>query len=70
MKEWSGKIIAVLIGALISLSALVATFAATSVSEADVVKMITLESPYVQDRSLILYRLEQIENKLDRLLEQ
>ena len=63
------KITGVLIGALISFVVLFVTVAATFPTESAVSKMISLESPYVKDRSLILYRLEQIEKKLDKLIE-
>lgn len=55
--------------ALGSLLVLVATMGATFPTRTAVSKQISLESPYVKDQSLILYRLEQIEKKLDRLLE-
>ncbi len=64
MKDWSGKLACTLLGCVISLLAL----GATAVSKDEVSSQISLESPYVQDRSLLLYRLKQIEIKLDRLL--
>lgn len=70
MKDWTGRIISVLVGSVLSLLVLLATLGATFPTRVDVSKQISLESPYVKDRSLILYRLEQIEKKLDRLLEQ
>ena len=63
------KVAGALIGALLSFAVLFVTVAATFPTGSAVSKMISLESPYVRDRSLILYRLEQIEKKLDKLLE-
>lgn len=68
MKDWTGRIIGVLVGGLLSLMVLLATLGATFPTRASVSEMIQKESPYVQDRSLILHRLEQIEKKLDQLL--
>ena len=51
-----------------SLLVLVATLGATFPTKGAISKMIALESPYVQDQSLILYRLGEIEKKLDLLL--
>lgn len=63
----SGKIIAVVLS-LSSLLVLAATVGATFPTKEAVSKMIAQESPYAQDQSLILYRLEQIEKKVDLLL--
>ena len=68
MRDMWGKIAATLAGFVVSLVVLLATMGATFTTEANVSKQVKLESPYVQDRSLILYRLEQIEKKLDDLL--
>lgn len=68
MKDWGGRITATLVGFVASLLILVATMGATFTTEGAVSRQVKLESPYVQDRSLILYRLEQIEKKLDDLL--
>lgn len=69
MKDWGSRLLAMLAGCVISLVVLIATLGATFPTKETVSKMIELESPYVKDQSLILYRLEQIEGKLDRLLE-
>ena len=69
MKDAGGRILATLVGCIVSLLVMVATLGAAP-SKADISKMIQLEAPYVADRSLILYRLEQIEKKLDLLLTQ
>ncbi len=69
MKDWSPKLLCTLAGCLVSLLVLTATMGATFQTEADVSYQIATESPYVKDQSLILYRLEQIEKKLDLLLE-
>lgn len=68
MKNYGGRILATLIGVVLSLIVLLATLGATFPTKAEVSRMIQIESPYVKDESLILYRLEQIEEKLDRLL--
>ena len=68
MKDWSGKLVTVLVGSFLSLLVLLSTMGATFQTEEAVSKQIKLESPYVQDRSLILYRLEQIEKKQDEIL--
>jgi hypothetical protein len=60
----------ILVGGLLSLALLYVTIAASFPSRAAVSQMIEVESPYVQDRNLILHRLDQIEGKIDRLLEQ
>ena len=70
MKEWSGKVVTVLVGSILSLLVLLCTMGAAFQTEEAVSKQIVLESPYTKDRSLILYRLEQIEKKLDRLLQE
>ena len=69
MKDWGGRLLATLVGGIISLLVLVSTLGATFPTKEAVSKMIVQESPYVRDQSLILYRLEQIEKKLDKLLE-
>ncbi len=69
MKDLSGKLLATLIGSMLSLLVLAATMGATFPTKGAVSKMISLESPYVKEQSLILYRLERIEEKLDLLLE-
>ncbi len=69
MKNWGGKLFCTLAGCLVSLLVLTATMGATFQTETDVSLQIATESPYVKDQSLILYRLEQIEKKLDILLE-
>lgn len=69
MKDWGGKLSATLVGCVLSLLVLVTTMGATFPTKDAVSKMIVQESPYVRDQSLILYRLEQIERKLDKLLE-
>jgi hypothetical protein len=68
MKDWGGRLLATLVGFVFSLLLLIATIGASSPSRAEVSKMILLESPYVQDQKLLLYRLKQIEGKLDELL--
>ena len=68
MKDWSGKLVTVAVGGLISSLVLLSTLGATFQTEEAVSKQILLESPYVQDRSLIIYRLEQIEKKQDEIL--
>ena len=68
MKNFGGKVLIPLVGCLFSLLVILATMGATFPTKEAVSKQISLESPYVKDQSLILYRLEQIENKLDRLL--
>lgn len=65
MKDWGGRLLATLAGCVISLAVLLATMGANAVTEAEVSKQIAVESPYVKDRSLILYRLAQIEKKID-----
>ena len=70
MKDWSGKVVTVLVGSLLSLLVLLCTMGAAFQTEGAVSKQIELESPYTKDRSLILYRLEQIEKKLDQLLQE
>ena len=65
----NGKTVA-LAGGLISLLVLVATIGATFPTKEAVSRMIAQESPYVKDQSLVLYRLEQIEKKVDLLLKQ
>ena len=69
MKDWGGKILATLVGGILSLLVLVSTMGATFPTKEDVSDMIAVESPYVKDQSLILYRLGRIETKLDKLLE-
>lgn len=64
MKDWLGKVIAIA-----SVLAVVATVGANFPTKDAVSKMIAQESPYVKDQSLILHRLEQIERKVDKLLE-
>lgn len=68
MKDWSGRLLATLVGCVFSLLVLFATLGATFPTKDAVSKMIAQESPYVRDQSLILYRLERIEKKLDDLL--
>lgn len=68
MKDWSGRLLATLVGCLVSLLVLVTTSGAMYPTKSEVSKMISLESPYVKDQSLILYRLEQIEKKQDEIL--
>ena len=63
------RLISTLIASMISLVVLLAVVGATVPTESAVSKQIKLESPYTGDRSLILYRLEQIEKKLDMLLQ-
>jgi len=70
MKDWSGKVVTVLVGSILSLLVLLCTMGAAFQTEEAVSKQIKLESPYTKDRSLILFRLEQIEKKLDRLLQE
>lgn len=70
MKDWSGKVVTVLVGSVLSLLVLLCTMGAAFQTEEAVSKQIELESPYTKDRSLILYRLEQIEKKLDQLLQE
>lgn len=69
MKDWGGRLLATLVGCVFSLLVLIATLGATFPTKEAVSKMIVQEAPYTQDRSLILYRLEQIERKLDKLLQ-
>jgi len=69
MKNVSGKLVATLVGCVVSLLVLLATAGATFPTKNMVSKMIEVESPYVKDQSLILYRLGQIEKKLDDLLQ-
>jgi len=68
VKNWSNRLLITLVGCLVSLVVLTATMGTTFQTEADVSLQIATESPYVKDQSLILYRLEQIERKLDLLL--
>jgi hypothetical protein len=68
MKDISGRLTATLAGCIVSLLVLLATMGATFATPDDVSKQISLESPYVQDRTLVLYRLEQIEKKQDEIL--
>ena len=68
MKNWAQNLVATLIGCVVSLLILAATTGATFQSEDAVSNQIATESPYVKDRSLILYRLEQIEKKQDEIL--
>lgn len=70
MKDWSSRIFTMLGGCILSLLVLVAVTGATIPTRKAVSQMIVTESPYVRDRDLILYRLEQIEKKLDLLLDQ
>ena len=70
MKDWSGNVVTVLVGSVLSLLVLLCTMGAAFQTEGAVSKQIELESPYTKDRSLILYRLEQIEKKLDQLLQE
>jgi len=70
MKDWSGKVVTVLVGSVLSLLVLLCTMGAAFQTEEAVSKQIVLESPYTKDRSLILFRLEQIEKKLDQLLQE
>ncbi len=69
MKDWSGKLVSGLVGFVFTLLVLLATMGATFPTKGAVSRMIEVESPYVKDQSLILYRLEQIEKKLDQLLQ-
>jgi len=64
----SNKVVTTLLVGIPSLLVLVATLGATFPTKATVSKMIVLESPYAKDQSLILYRLGEIEKKLDLLL--
>ncbi len=68
MKDTSGKLVAALAAGLVSMLVLAATAGATFPTRKNVSKQISLESPYVKDQSLILYRLEQIELKQDEIL--
>jgi len=68
VKNWNGRLLATLIGCIVSLLVLLATMGATFATPEGVSKQIELESPYVKDQSLILYRLEQIEKKQDEIL--
>lgn len=69
MDDWKGKLIAVLVGALIAGATLVIPVMASFPTTEEVSKQVRLESPYVKDQSLILYRLEQIEKKQDEILQ-
>ncbi len=69
MKDWGGRLLATLVGCTVSLLVLTATLGATFQTENDVSRQIALESPYVLDQALILYRLEQIEKKQDEILD-
>ena len=69
MKSWGTGLFVTLVGGILSLLILVATLGATFPTKEDVSDMIAVESPYVKDQSLILYRLGRIETKLDKLLE-
>jgi len=64
------RIISTMVSGLVSLLILLAVLGATFPTKNAVSNQIKLESPYTKDRSLILYRLEQIEKKLDTLLQQ
>ncbi len=70
MKNLTDRVLTTLVGCLFSLLVVLATVGATFPTKDAVSQQIALESPYTKDRSLILYRLEQIEKKLDRLLTQ
>jgi hypothetical protein len=61
--------VAVSLGAIISLVSMAAVLGATFPTKAEVSHKIATESPYVQDRKLILYRLDEIQDSLDTLLE-
>jgi hypothetical protein len=63
------RIVSTMIGCVVSLLILLASMGAVFTTDGAVSKQIALESPYTKDRSLILYRLEQIEKKLDTLLQ-
>lgn len=69
MDDWKGKLIAVLVGALITGATLIIPVMASFPTTEEVSKQVRLESPYVRDQSLILYRLEQIEKKQDEILQ-
>lgn len=69
MKDWSISLCIGLVTCLVTLVVLTATLGASFVTEDDVSRQVATESPYVRDRSLILFRLERIEKKLDTLLE-
>ena len=68
MRDWSGKLVTVLVGSLLSVLVLLCTMGAAFQTEEAVSKQIRLESPYVKDQPLILYRLQQIEEKQDEIL--
>lgn len=68
MTDKNGRVVATVAGFAFSLLVLVATMGATYATKDGVSEQIRLESPYVKDRSLILYRLEQIEKKQDEIL--
>jgi hypothetical protein len=70
MKTWTQSVVATLVGCVVSLLVLAATMGAAFQTEDAVSKQIATESPYVKDQSLILYRLEQIEKKVDLLLQE
>lgn len=70
MKDAGGRLVASLFGIIVTLVVLLGTMGATFATSEDVSRQIALEAPYVQDRSLILYRLREIEKKLDLLLVQ
>ncbi len=70
MRDFGGRILATLVACLFSLLVVLATVGATFPTKDAVSQQIALESPYTKDRSLILYRLRQIEKKLDQLLTQ
>ena len=63
-----GKTIAVALRAA-SLLVLVGMVGANFPTKEVVSQMIAQESPYVQDRKLILYRLDQIKEQLDEVLD-
>ena len=63
------RLISTMVSCVLSLLILLAVLGATFPTKSAVSTQIKLESPYVGDRSLILYRLEQIEKKLDMLLQ-
>ena len=69
MSMWKTPLLAALGGFVLSAGVLAVTLGAILPTKGMVSAMISLESPYVKDRNLILYRLEQIDKKLNQLLE-
>jgi hypothetical protein len=53
-RDWTGRVVGVLVGSLLSLLVLMATMGSTYPSRGAVEKMIANESPYVKDQRLIL----------------